>query len=124
MNISKGQLRRHNQQCEFPGCTNSYNGPVQQKYCTDQRCVEARKILAQKERKPKKDKSADNLVLLKGQFQSGTMLRIQCAACEPSGRCKEKFLVIYESNRKEYPKYCSVHRNAYKRTRFEGKINA
>jgi len=121
MNISKGQFKQHLQHCKFSGCTNTYVGPVQQKYCTDKRCIEARKILSQKSRKPKRDESADNLLLAKGQFRAGTMLRIQCAACGPTGRCQDKFLVIYETNRKEYPKYCEHHRNAYQRARFEGR---
>lgn len=124
MNISTGQLRQHHRQCQFPGCTNTFVGPAQQKYCNDERCVEARKILAQRSRKPKRDDSADNLKLVKGIFPTGTMLRIQCAACGPAGRCQEKFLVVYEANRDVYPKYCEHHRNAYKRARFEGRANA
>ncbi len=124
MNVSKGQLRQSQRQCEFPGCTNMFTGPAQKKYCDDQRCIEARKILAQKTRKPKHDGSAENLKLIKGKFSTGTMLRIQCSACGPAGRCQEKFIVIYEANRDIYPKYCERHRNAYQRQRFEGKIHA
>lgn len=124
MIIAKSQLNQQQRQCSFPGCTNSFIGPAQQKYCTDERCAEARRILAQKTRKPKQDTSADNLHLVKGRFPTGTMLRIQCAACGPSGRCQEKFMVVYEANRDIYPKYCEHHRNAYQRARFEGKIHA
>jgi hypothetical protein len=124
MIISKNQSREHQRQCAFPGCSNRFVGPAQRKYCDDQRCVDARKILAQKTRKPKQDTSADNMRLVKGQFKPGTMLRIQCAACGPSGRCQEKFMVVYEANRDIYPKYCERHRNAYQRQRFEGKLNA
>lgn len=124
MNVSKGQLKQSQRQCEFPGCINSFVGPAQRKYCDDPRCVEARKILAQRERIPKHDDSADNLKLVKGKFLTGAMLRIQCAACGPTGRCQEKFIVVYESNRDVYPKYCERHRNAYQRARFEGRTNA
>ena len=124
MIISKVQSKEYQQQCAFPGCSNTFVGPAQRKYCDDQRCLEARKILAQRTRKPKQDTSADNIHLVKGQFQTGTILRIQCAACGPSGRCQEKFMVVYEANRDIYPKYCERHRNAYQRARFEGKINA
>jgi len=124
MNVSKERLRQNQRQCQFPGCTNLFIGPIQRKYCNDQRCIDARKILAQKERVPKKDNSADNLSLVKNKFPAGTMLRIQCAACGPTGRCQEKFIVVYETNRNVYPKYCSRHRNAHQRARFEGKLNA
>lgn len=122
MNVSKGQLRKSQRTCAFTGCTNLFEGPAQQKYCDDSRCVEARKVLAQKDRKPKHDGDADNLKLVKGRFPTGTMLRIQCASCGPTGRCQEKFMVVYDSNRDVYPKYCDCHRNAYKRARFEGKV--
>ena len=120
MNVTREQLRQARKQCEFPGCTNTFSGPVQRKYCYDQRCIEARKILAQKQRIPKHDDSADNLKLIKGRFANGTMLRIQCAACGLTGRCQEKFMVVYEAHRSVYPKYCERHRNAYQRKRFEG----
>ena len=106
MNTAKGQLRQTKRQCEFPGCTNSFVGPIQKKYCNDQRCIEARKILTQKARKPKQDKSVENLKLFKGKFPTGTMLNIQCSACGPAGRCQEKFIIVYEANRDIYPKYC------------------
>lgn len=124
MNVSKGQLRKSQRQCEFPGCINMFVGPMQKKYCDDERCIEARKILAQKIRKPKLDNQAENLKLVKGKFASGTMLRIQCSACGPTGRCQDKFIVVYEKNRDAYPKYCERHRNAYQRQRFEGIKNA
>jgi hypothetical protein len=123
MIFSKQQLRQEQRQCSFPGCTNLFTGPMQQKYCIDIRCSEARKTLFQKERKPKLDEEADNLKLVKRTFPTGTMLRIQCAACGTTGRCQEKFIVTYEANRDIYPKYCEKHRNAYKRAVFQGKVN-
>ena len=121
MNISHRELRKQTQQCQFIGCTQTFVGPAQQKYCRDARCIAARKTIAQRDRKPKIDENVDNLTLARGKFANGTMLRIQCSACGPTGRCQEKFLVIFESNRREYPKYCERHRNTYQRKRFEGK---
>lgn len=121
---ARAQARKETRHCSFPGCNNTYTGPAQQRYCTDTKCIEARKILAQKLRKPKHDDSADNLHVVKGKFPPGTILRIQCAACGPSGRCTNKFIVVYELKRNTYPKYCEHHRNAYQRERFEGKSNA
>ena len=109
-------------QCLFVGCGNMFIGPPQQKYCMDQKCVEARKILAQKNRKPKVDEDVTNLTLAKGKFANGTILNIQCAASGPAGRCTHKFVVMYDPGRTVYPLYCETHRNAYQRARFEGKI--
>ena len=52
----------------------------------------------------------------------GTLLNIQCAATGQSGHCTHRFTVRYDTQRMEYPKYCELHRNAYQRARFEGKI--
>ena len=108
--------------CAFTGCNNTFTGPPQQKYCTDKMCVEARKLLAQKTRKPKVDTDADNLNIDKGKFQNGTILNIQCAAHGPAGRCSKTFIISYDPQRIIYPKYFEHHRNSYQRARFEGKI--
>lgn len=113
--------RYEERQCSFTGCNNKFIGPPQQKYCMDPTCIEARRILAQKNRKPKVDNDADNLTVTKGRFQPGTILNIQCAATGKAGRCTRKFSVIYDPTRTIYPKYCELHRNAYQRARFEGK---
>lgn len=115
------QQQQEQQKCAFVGCNEMFIGPPQQKYCTKPECITARKILAQKNRKPKIDEDADNLVISKGKFQHGTILNIQCAATGLAGRCQEKFTVLYSPSRTVYPKYCTAHRNAYQRARFEGK---
>lgn len=121
-NITKIQKESHLRECAFPYCTNKFSGPPQQKYCSDPRCQTARAAVAKKNRKPKIDPDVDNLKLVKGKFPRGTMLRIQCAACGPSGRCSNKVVITYDPKREIYPKYCEQHRNAYKRARFEGRI--
>ena len=118
MLLQKAEAR----QCAFTGCGNMFTGPPQQKYCTAPECVKARKILAQKNRKPKVDEDANNLTITKGKFPHGTILRIQCAAIGTSGRCNKQFTVSYDPQRTVYPKYCPLHRNAYQRARFEGTI--
>lgn len=108
-------------QCEFIYCNNKFSGPPQQKYCDDPGCKAARLAIAKEVRKTKNKLDTTNLTLTKGQFQSGTILRIRCAACGPTGRCNEKIIIAYDPKRTVYPKYCNEHRNAYKRARFEGK---
>jgi hypothetical protein len=115
-------MRQLEMKCAFVGCSNAFIGPPQQKYCIDPICVEARKSLAQKNRKPKHDDDANNLSITKGKFQNGTILNIQCAAHGLSGRCTKTFLVAYDPSRLIYPKYCEHHRNAFQRARFEGTI--
>lgn len=122
MNTPKMSVNIRQQTCKFVGCSNTFVGPPQQKYCTDPRCGEARRIMAQKKRKPRVDSSADNLELVRGKFPRGTILRIQCAASGPTGRCPHKFTVAYDPTRQVYPKYCERHRNAYQRARFQGKV--
>lgn len=114
--------QQETRQCAFTGCSHTFIGPPQQKYCLDPTCIEARKILAQKNRKPKLDTDANNLTITKGKFPHGTILSIQCAAHGVSGRCSNKFTVSYTPSRTVYPKYCPFHRNAYQRARFEGKV--
>ena len=114
--------RLEERQCEFVGCGNKFVGPPQQKYCTAAECVEARRILAQQNRKPKIDKDSNNLTITKGKFQNGTILNIQCAAIGTTGRCKNSFTIAYDPTRTIYTKFCECHRNAWQRSRFEGKV--
>lgn len=120
-NLEKIQQEAQLRECAFPYCRNKFQGPPQQKYCTDPRCREVRAAIARKNRKPKVDPDVDNLTLVKGKFPKGTILRIQCAACGPTGRCSNKVHIMYDPKREVYPKYCDRHRNAYQRARFEGR---
>lgn len=121
MIIGKSELNKSRRVCALIGCGNTFTGPPQQKYCNDPRCRDTRRILANKNKKPRVEKGVDNLKLAKGKFQSGTILRIQCSATGPAGRCSNKFLVRYDAKRVVYPKYCDCHRNEYRRARFEGR---
>jgi len=92
-------------------------------YCDDLRCKELR-IELQKKNVKEKTKDSNNLIIKKGKYDDRTVLKIQCHAHGPSGRCNEKFIVIYQIDRTIYPKYCDLHANTWKRQIFEGKTNA
>lgn len=94
-----------------------------QLYCNDSNCIKEREELKQKI--IKKVKQNSNLVIPRGEYSNRTVLQIQCHAVNPiTGRCSEKFNVLYQDDRTIYPKYCHKHTNAYQRQIFEGKNNA
>lgn len=111
-------------QCAFIGCTNTFIGPPQQKYCLNQQCIVARKLAASQVKKTKPEPDTDNIIISNGKFKAGTILKIQCSATGPAGRCSHDFVVVYDTQRTVYPKYCEDHRNKYRRDLFEGKVNA
>lgn len=119
MQTSKRPNRREKiVQCEFVGCTNKFTQRHHREiYCKDPCCIEARKLL----RPPKKrctDPDADNLKITT-KLASGQTLLIRCSAQGVNGQCNRAFRVTYDKKRTIYPKYCSLHRNAYKRKRFQ-----
>lgn len=94
-----------------------------QLYCDDNDCKKKREKLRRSAIAKKKEST--NLVIRKGSFDNNKVLQIQCHATSPiTGRCCEKFNVLYQDNRTIYPKYCHKHANTYQRQIFEGKGNA
>ena len=90
-------------------------------YCEDSKCQTKRAEIRKQLASTRKEES--NLIILKGTFNNNQILRIQCHAHGPNGRCNEKFNVLYNEDRTVYPKYCHKHTNEYQRKTFEGKRN-
>lgn len=129
MNTSKVRRKITLKECSFIGCSNSFQGSQFEKYCKDPRCIEMRMLL-RKKRTPKKDEDADNLILSNKTYGiklgQNKVLNLRCRARNHLGlRCKETFVILFESNREVYPKYCKYHRTLHRRKMFErGFFNA
>lgn len=127
MRTSKIRLRLETKRCEFVGCTNTFKGSQFQRYCNDERCKEARRILWVKRKRTCED--VHNRVLPKRKFASkfhnGMTIRTQCGARDAEGnRCGNYVTFVYERRREVYPYYCEQHRNAYKRMLYRKGKNA
>lgn len=118
MEIAKQAAARSEQTtCEFKGCKNVFlRTHHNMKYCSSPECIAARS--AARTRVITKDPDADNLVLAKT-FDSGHIILVQCHATGVNGRCTDYYQIIYDKQRKIYPKFCPQHRNAYRRQRFQ-----
>lgn len=123
MEINDITYKYKKRKCAFPGCSNKFKGNQLKKYCNDPECILKRQAQYYKTRKDKlkeklNNKHQNNLILNNIKLK-GKTLTIHCAAKGINGRCRNKFYINYTQNQKIYPRYCSEHRNEYKRYRFE-----
>lgn len=121
--IAKTENRKTLKQCEFHGCTNTFYGIVNQKYCNDERCKELRnEYFKTVPRTRLSDPDGKNIILStrhKRKLKSGQPLKIRCRAVSSLGvRCKNTFLITFDLKQNAYPMFCECHRSAYKRQRF------
>jgi hypothetical protein len=124
LRIAETKNRKTYKTCQFTGCENKFWGIAVQKYCTDPRCKELRKIrFAAKGRRKMFDASVSNIIIERksagSKLKNNQVLTIRCRAKDINGcRCKETFTILYSKNRKVYPMFCEEHRSAYKRLRY------
>ena len=122
MNISQ-LVNKSLKHCQFVGCTNEFYGTSVQKFCKDERCIQARR-LANKNKYKDVDYNigADNLKISNKackRLSKGKLIHVRCRAKNSDGhRCKNKFTILYEPKIKTYAKFCEEHRSQYKRDRF------
>jgi hypothetical protein len=118
LELAKHAAARSEQiKCKRPGCTIVFlRTHHNQEYCTDEDCKIKRS--SERVRAVIKDPDADNLVLAKA-YESGHIILVQCHAHGVNGRCNDYYRIIFDRQRKIYPKFCPDHRNAYKRNRFQ-----
>jgi len=103
--------------CKFVECTNTFiQTHFNQDYCLDPQCIQQRKETRQ--RTAIRDTDADNLILDR-KFESGQLILVRCHANGINDRCHNIFQIVFERQRRVYPKFCPIHRNAYQRTRFQ-----
>lgn len=131
MNIGKDNnksfKRLKTKKCKRPGCSNLILNHKSKKYCQDAECVAFRDM----QKYGNKSRSGIihmypktiNVIIPRKKILSGHIIKIQCSAKSPGGRCSNSTNVRYMANISRYPKFCVSHRNEYKRQRFkEGKI--
>jgi len=112
-------------ECANPGCTNLVSAQSNKKYCSDPRCIEDReerlKEQYNKNRRNRRVYTENiNVIIPKKPSLMNKTLRIRCSATScKTGRCKKIVVVPYALARRTYPRYCSMHRNEYKRIRWE-----
>lgn len=95
--------------CAFPNCEELFIGTGKAKYCHEHRKRKYRKII-DKNKAKKNNLSLQNVNLtIKHTYSSPTTYRVKCACCD-----KEFDIVLYP-NVYVYPKFCSEHRNEFKR---------
>lgn len=121
--IAETKNKKTQKECSFPGCTNRFYGIATRKYCSDERCIEMRKIaMASIPRKRMRDPDADNIILPKAvstKIKKGRVLHLRCRARDKNGcRCTNTFTTIFEPQKHIYPKYCPEHRTSHRRQRF------
>lgn len=109
--------------CEFSGCTNTFLGIANKKYCDDTRCIEMRnEYFKTIPRTRLSDPDVKNIILgpkYKKKLRSGQSLKIRCHAKNASNiRCRNTFLITFDLKQKTYPMFCEHHRSAYKRQRY------
>lgn len=126
MNISKQTKNLSTKTCAHIGCENTFIGSPFQRFCNDQRCKDIRALeQKQKHKNAPVDKDADNRIVSKTIISRAISMKkktiiLRCKAHNINGHiCNSPFQVTLEVKKSVYPKYCSKHRNAYKRQRYK-----
>jgi hypothetical protein len=124
INIASTKNKKSWKKCEFTGCSNTFLGIANKKYCDDERCLELRSEFFRTTKRVKlKDPDAKNIILsgprFKKKLKSGQSLHIRCRARNSLGmRCSNTFLITFDLKQGVYPMFCECHRSAYKRQRY------
>lgn len=117
-NPSKKNITELSQKtCEIKGCNNIFKVTQNKKYCDDPKC-KSKRI---KKYNLKKTTHNYNLIIPRNKKLIGKKIILHCSAKNKTHRCKNKYTIIYNIDRKIYPKYCEKHRNEYRRKIFENK---
>lgn len=94
-------------QCQYPGCTEYYQGKGFSKYCATHRAREYRKVIDRVNKKPVIKENPNQIY--KHELVEAKIIIFQCAACSLDFEIKV-YPGIYI-----YPKYCEEHRNEWRR---------
>jgi len=110
--------------CQQEGCSNLIIDRENTKFCSDENCKKLRieEAKEQKRQAYHEDKvypETINLKIPKRDHLIGRTLNLRCSATSPNGRCCNNVVVPYSLNRRVYPKYCSEHRNEWRRILFQ-----
>ena len=98
--------------CQLPNCDKEFFGDINQKYCDDHKGVEninyRKSILKGFEEKEKL-----NHYFTSSDFRDTPYIREFKCDC-----CNKPYKFLVSRDRKVYPRFCSEHRNRYKRERY------
>lgn len=102
--------------CYFPGCKETFYGTGKSKFCMEHRKRKYRKVIdaGKSERKKKEEELLSFNQIIKHDYKENTLVEL---TCQLEG-CGNTFEVKLSDGIYVYPKFCSEHRNEYRRTIF------
>ncbi len=102
--------------CKFPDCKKQFLGRGKTKYCDEHRKQKYKKILYQR---PISNGVGEANIIIKHKYKKAVLIS---RICELDG-CDCEYEITIIPNQIIYPKYCSKHRNKFKREFFTNNRN-
>jgi len=106
--------------CAFPGCKKSFEGTGKSRYCEEHRQRKYRKLIdaGKAEAKKAEEEARSPNQNIKHSYTSPVCVKMECKL----EGCGQEFEVKIFPNVYVYPKFCSEHRNEFKRKMFTEKM--